>query len=263
MKILTNCHNLLRNRLHRPICVIRKCIPHRVKVWRDCPHIISSFPLSPIPIRGCLAFVNFTLLRGRVVSDATGVELFFLSLSRISDTSENKPERLDSDNQINISRLISFYSDSFGQWNRLTSKILWRGQTCSRGWRWQTCSLRLKVESQSLFITTGNHTPSTTPTHVSTMCVRVSFLNTHTHVKPRGKLVNRNTKTKTTNLNLAQGTKVDDLRTATSYFDKGWNAFVHQKDGSIQWILEQIVELVRIFTVRWYMGTDPKSTGIC
>ncbi len=29
-------------------------------------------------------------------------------LSRISDTSENKPERLDSDNQINISRLISF-----------------------------------------------------------------------------------------------------------------------------------------------------------
>jgi len=29
-------------------------------------------------------------------------------LSRISDTSENKTERLDSDNQINISRLISF-----------------------------------------------------------------------------------------------------------------------------------------------------------
>jgi hypothetical protein len=29
------------------------------------------------------------------------------SLSRISDTSENQPERLDSDNQINISRLIS------------------------------------------------------------------------------------------------------------------------------------------------------------
>jgi hypothetical protein len=33
----------------------------------------------------------------------------------------------------------------------------------------------------------------------------------------------RSTKTKTTNLNLAQGTKVDALRTATSYFDKGWN----------------------------------------
>ena len=51
----------------------------------------------------------------------------------------------------------------------------------------------------------------------------------------------RNTKTKTTNLNLAEGTKVDALRTTTSYFDKGWNAFAHQKDGSIQWIPEQIV----------------------
>jgi hypothetical protein len=35
----------------------------------------------------------------------------------------------------------------------------------------------------------------------------------------------RSTKTKTTNLNLVQGTKVDALRTTTSYFDKGWNAF--------------------------------------
>jgi hypothetical protein len=34
-------------------------------------------------------------------------------LSWISDTSENKPERLDSDNQINISRLISFL-DEYG-----------------------------------------------------------------------------------------------------------------------------------------------------
>jgi hypothetical protein len=34
---------------------------------------------------------------------------------------------------------------------------------------------------------------------------------------------------------------VDALRTATSYFDKGWNAFAQQKDGSIQWIPEQIV----------------------
>jgi hypothetical protein len=34
---------------------------------------------------------------------------------------------------------------------------------------------------------------------------------------------------------------VDDLRTTTSYFDKGWNAFVQQKDGSTQWIPEQIV----------------------
>ncbi len=51
----------------------------------------------------------------------------------------------------------------------------------------------------------------------------------------------RNTKTKTTNLNLTQGTKVDALRTVTSYFDKGWNAFAQQKDGSIQNIPEQIV----------------------
>jgi hypothetical protein len=51
----------------------------------------------------------------------------------------------------------------------------------------------------------------------------------------------RSTKTKTTNLNLAQGTKVDALRTVTSYFDKDWNTFEQQKDGSIQWIPEQIV----------------------
>jgi hypothetical protein len=51
----------------------------------------------------------------------------------------------------------------------------------------------------------------------------------------------RSTKTKTTNLNLTQGKRVDDLRTVTSYFDEGWNAFTQQKDGSIQWIPEQIV----------------------
>ena len=43
----------------------------------------------------------------------------------------------------------------------------------------------------------------------------------------------RSTKTKTTNVNLVQGTKVDALRTTTSYFDKGWNAFAQQKDGSM------------------------------
>ncbi len=36
-------------------------------------------------------------------------------------------------------------------------------------------------------------------------------------------------------------TTVDALRIVTSYFDKGWNAFAQQKDGSIQWIPEQIV----------------------
>jgi hypothetical protein len=35
----------------------------------------------------------------------------------------------------------------------------------------------------------------------------------------------RSTKTKTTNLNLAQGKTVDALRTTTSYFDKVWNVF--------------------------------------
>jgi hypothetical protein len=51
----------------------------------------------------------------------------------------------------------------------------------------------------------------------------------------------RSHKTKTTNLNLAHFKTVDALRIATSYFDKGWNAFAQQKDGSIQWIPEQIV----------------------
>jgi hypothetical protein len=45
----------------------------------------------------------------------------------------------------------------------------------------------------------------------------------------------------TTNLNLTQGKTVDVLGTATSYFDEVWNAFAHEKDGSIQWITEQIV----------------------
>jgi hypothetical protein len=51
----------------------------------------------------------------------------------------------------------------------------------------------------------------------------------------------RSTTTKTNNLNLTQGTKVDAFRTVTSYFDKGWNAFAQQKESSIQWIPEQIV----------------------
>jgi len=53
----------------------------------------------------------------------------------------------------------------------------------------------------------------------------------------------RNTKTKTTNLNLAQlaGENSRCSRTATSYFDADWNTFAQQKDGSIQWIPEQIV----------------------
>ena len=51
----------------------------------------------------------------------------------------------------------------------------------------------------------------------------------------------RSTKTKTTNLDLAQGKTVDALRTAASYFDAGWNAFAQQKDGSMKWIPEHIV----------------------
>ncbi len=46
----------------------------------------------------------------------------------------------------------------------------------------------------------------------------------------------RITKTKTTNLNLTQGTKVDALRTATFYFDKGWNAFAQQRKKQ-KWLL--------------------------
>jgi hypothetical protein len=51
VKILTNRHNLLRNPLHLPICVLRKFIPHRVKVWRGCAHSIAFFPLCQIAIR--------------------------------------------------------------------------------------------------------------------------------------------------------------------------------------------------------------------
>jgi hypothetical protein len=50
----------------------------------------------------------------------------------------------------------------------------------------------------------------------------------------------RRTKTNTTNLNLAQRKTVDVVRTVTSYFDKVWDAFTQEKDGSIQWIPEQI-----------------------
>jgi hypothetical protein len=40
----------------------------------------------------------------------------------------------------------------------------------------------------------------------------------------------RSHKTKTSNLNLDQDKTVDTLRTTTSHFDKGWNAFAQQKD---------------------------------
>jgi len=45
---------------------------------------------------------------GLIIKSFDNQTVSLRSLSRISDTSENKPERLDSDNQINISRLISF-----------------------------------------------------------------------------------------------------------------------------------------------------------
>jgi hypothetical protein len=74
----------------------------------------------------------------------------------------------------------------------------------------------------------------------------------------RGSAV-RITKTKTTNL--CQGTKVDVLRTTTSYFDKGWNALVHQKDGSIQWIPEQIVGIGEDFHRQ--VDDDKVKTTVC
>ena len=53
----------------------------------------------------------------------------------------------------------------------------------------------------------------------------------------------RSTHKKTTNVNLAQGTTVDALQTATSYFDAGWQ----QKDGAMQWIPEHIVGISEDF----------------
>ncbi len=75
VKILTNSHNLIRNPLHWPICLIWKCIPHRVKVLRDCTYSIPFFPLNLIPIRGCLVFVRYTLLSRRVRCDRCGTLL--------------------------------------------------------------------------------------------------------------------------------------------------------------------------------------------
>jgi hypothetical protein len=57
----------------------------------------------------------------------------------------------------------------------------------------------------------------------------------------------RSTHKKTTNVNLAQGTTVDALQTATSNFDAGWNAFAQQKDGAMQWIPEHIVGISEDF----------------
>ena len=62
----------------------------------------------------------------------------------------------------------------------------------------------------------------------------------------------KNTLKKTTNVNLDQGKTVNVLRTTTSYFDDqkfdpDWNAFVQQKDGSMQWIPEQIVGISEDF----------------
>jgi hypothetical protein len=42
VKILTNCHNLFRNPLHWPICVLRKCIPPGSKY--DVTVLTSSLP---------------------------------------------------------------------------------------------------------------------------------------------------------------------------------------------------------------------------
>ncbi len=69
--------------------------------WLSRPLIIRLFPLNSLPW-----------------------------LSRISDTSENKPERFDSDNQINISRLISFLArdlneKKLGIWTKKKGLLYW------------------------------------------------------------------------------------------------------------------------------------------
>jgi hypothetical protein len=66
VKILTNCHNLLGNPLHGPMCVLRKCIPHRIKIRqvrsvRACR--VGLLSLSYISVRRLCAFVRFTLIR--------------------------------------------------------------------------------------------------------------------------------------------------------------------------------------------------------
>ncbi len=80
VKILTNCHNLLRNPLYWPIFVLRKCIPHRVKVWRGCAHSITLFPLRAKFLFVVVLFLSVAPF-SVVVPDATGVELFFVTTS--------------------------------------------------------------------------------------------------------------------------------------------------------------------------------------
>jgi hypothetical protein len=63
--------------LYWTICVFRKCIQHRVKVWRDCV-FLSPGRLEP----NCYSWLHLFLSDvpfSVVVSDETGVELFFLS----------------------------------------------------------------------------------------------------------------------------------------------------------------------------------------
>ena len=71
----------------------------------------------------------------------------------------------------------------------------------------------------------------------------------------------RNTKTKSNNLNLTQGKTVDTLRTSTSNFDGDWNAFTQQRDGSIQWIPEQIVGIGEDFHSQ--VDDDKVKTTLC
>jgi hypothetical protein len=84
-------------------CLVRWIVGRTGKLGRDVVKTLIIISLDNQAFHGLIIkpFDNQTVSR--------------LWLSRISDTSENKPERLDSDNQINISRLISFLAQ-FEHW---------------------------------------------------------------------------------------------------------------------------------------------------
>jgi hypothetical protein len=87
--------------------------------------------------------------------------------SRISDTSENKPERLDSDNQINISSLISFL-DPDVQVCVILETVLCNTLSASVGHRNDVATLRMLVDltrcsQDTILLDLGNDIDKETP----------------------------------------------------------------------------------------------------
>ena len=62
-----------------------------------------------------------------------------------------------------------------------------------------------------------------------------------------GKDADGNASLKADHRNLAQGDPTRAVRTATSYFDAGWNEYARKKDGTLEWAPEMIVGIAQDF----------------